>query len=104
MPGLKWALLMKYLRANLPNEPFMKKEAAKNLELETEHRDMTKLEARLVLYGISAAMASMATINNEVINARDDAVDMLNEGKENEKPPKPPRQPNAPAHLALGNT
>jgi hypothetical protein len=83
----------------------MKKEPANN-RLQPEKRpDMSKWEARLALYGISAAMTSMAIINSEVMKARDDAIKVLEDDKEDGiKPPKPPRRPNAPARLALGNT
>jgi hypothetical protein len=83
----------------------MTKEPADNCLQPEKRIDMSKWEARLALYGISAAMTSMAIINSEVMKARDDAIKVLEDDKEDEtKPPKPPRRPNSPARLALGNT
>jgi hypothetical protein len=79
-----------------------------SIQPKTEDRIMSKWEARLVFYGVAAAMTSRCMINAEILKSLDEAKEVLNidrEDDKNQKPPKPPRRPNARiGGYALGNT
>jgi hypothetical protein len=86
----------------------MKKELANNQELGTECPAMTRWEARMVLGGLAAAIATGGIIRPEMMKSLDDAVEALNlqaEDNGNGKPPKPPRgSARRVDDFALGNT
>lgn len=88
-------------------ERHAKKIAEGEASAESNSSAMSGWEAKLVFYGISAAMAAGVILNAEAINSLNNAKNVLeadHKDKSN-KPPRPPRRPNIPiGSIALNNT
>lgn len=81
-------------------ERHAKKTAEDEASVEANKYSMSKWEAKLVFYGISAAMAAGTIINPEAMDAFNEAKDILEINRDNQ--PKPPRRPNI-GTVALGH-
>jgi hypothetical protein len=70
-------------------------EAEGQARAESNNSSMSIREARLVFYGISAAMTAGVLINPEAVKAMNEAKEVLGTNHEDVTPPRPPCRPNA---------